>query len=88
MAQAPEFRQMPVGDSMSRECGRKLILTELRIMARPGNGAHVGELPDSVRLERFEELLDGKRRVADGENRQGFTTVRRYERIADNSESA
>jgi len=49
----------------------------LRIPARLGDGADVHKLPNAVRLEHFEELLDRERRVADGEDGQGFTAVRR-----------
>ena len=87
MAQASESRQMPIFDPAAFERSRKLILAELRIAPRLRNGADVGQLRDPMRLKRFEELVDRLRRMADGENRQGFTTVRKYERIADNSAS-
>jgi hypothetical protein len=56
---------------------RELILAELGIPARLRDRADVNQLLDAVRLEPLEELLDGKRGVADGKDRQGFTTVRR-----------
>jgi hypothetical protein len=70
---------------LQRNC--ELILAELGIPARLRDGANVHKLLDAVRLEPLEELLDGKRGVADGEDRQGFTTARAYARIDDSSAS-
>ena len=65
----------------------ELILAELRIAERFRNRADIPQLPYTMGLQRFEKLLDGQRRVSDGEDRQGFTTARRNASIADNSAS-
>jgi hypothetical protein len=64
-----------------------LLLSELRIPARLGYRPDVNELLNTMCFEHFEELLDRQRRVADGEDRQGLITARRYERTADSSAS-
>lgn len=79
--------QMHVLNSLLPERSPQFILPELRIPARFRNRADIDELPDAMHPQYFEEFLDRKRRVADGEDRQGFTTVRRYERIAPSSAS-
>jgi hypothetical protein len=78
---------MRVPDSVLLQRSGQLILAELRIPARLRNRAYVDQLPYAVRIQRFEKLLDGQCRVADGKDRQGFTTARRYERIAESSAS-
>jgi hypothetical protein len=79
--------QMDVSDSALLQRWTELVLAELRIPQRLGYRANVHELLYAVSLKRFEKLLDGQRGMADGEDRQGFITVRRYARIADNSAS-
>jgi|GEM_PF-4517135 hypothetical protein len=78
---------MYVPDCVLLQRGRELILAELRIPARFWNGTDVHQLPDTMRRQPLEKLLDGQRGVADGKNGQGFTTARRYERIAAKSAS-
>jgi hypothetical protein len=68
---------MGVPDSVCLQRDGELILAELRIPTRLRNRPDIDELLNAVRRQRFEKLLDGKRRVADGEDRQSFTAVRR-----------
>jgi hypothetical protein len=69
--------QMEVPDPVPFQGSRKLILAELRIPARLRDRADIHELLNAMSLKHFEELLDGQRGVADGEDRQSFTIVRR-----------
>jgi len=78
---------MGVPDSVCLQRDGELILAKLRIPTRLRNRPDIDELPNGVRRQRFEKLLDGKRRVTDGEDRQSFTAVRRYVRIAESSAS-
>ena len=82
-----ESGQMDIADSVLFQRWTELVLAELRIPERLRDRADVDELLYDVRLQRFEKLLDGQRGVADGEDRQGFPTARRYESIAVNSGS-
>ena len=77
MPESAESRQMYVPDTVLFQGSGELILAELRIPARLRNRADIHELLNAVRVQHFEELLDGERGVADGEYRQGFTTARR-----------
>ena len=87
MAKPSEPRHMGIPDFVLKKRLGELLLPELRIPARLGYRPDVNEPPNTMSLEHFEELLDRERRVADGEDRQGFTTARRYERIAASSAS-
>jgi len=79
VAESPEPRQMDVLDATLVQRIGELILAELRIAARFGDGADVDEPPDAVRLEHFEELLDGERGVSDGEDHTGCSKVLSFE---------
>ena len=42
------------------------VTVELGIMAGIVSGANVNQKPDAMRLQEFQKLLDGSRRMADG----------------------
>ena len=85
--ESSESGQVDVPDVVLFERRGELILAEMRMASRLRNRADVDELTNAVGVQHFEKLLDGQRGVADGEDRQGFTTVRRYARIAESSAS-
>jgi hypothetical protein len=78
---------MDVTDSVLLQRDVELVLAELRIPARLRDRPDIDKLLNAMSLQQVEKLLDGQRGVADGEDRQGFTTVRRYESIAESSAS-
>ena len=66
MAQATEGFAVGVGEAGGAEGLLERFAVVLRVVARLGDGADVDEPPDAVRLEHFDEGVDGPRGMADG----------------------
>jgi len=68
MAQPAETRHVPVDHARSIQAAWKILSIELRIAPRTGDGSDIHQLPDTVRFEDRDELLDRMRGVTDREN--------------------
>ena len=69
MTQTAQCRHTAVRDLARAYARRQSSLTELRIVPGLGDGTHVDQLPDPVRLQEIDELVDRVRRVSDSVNR-------------------
>lgn len=65
---------MDVVDAALGEKRRQRLAGEVRMAARPGHGAHVGDAGDAVMLEQREKLRGRARRVADGHDHETITS--------------
>lgn len=85
--ESSESGKVSIPDSALFQRRGELILAEMRMASRFRNRSNVYQLSNAVRGQHFEKFLDGQCGVADGEDLQGFSTARRYERIAESSAS-
>ncbi len=69
MAQAAQVGQMAVADAGLRQRRGQRLAVELRVVARAGDGAHVGHQRHAVVAQQRDELLQRPGGVADGEDR-------------------
>jgi len=65
LAQSAEARQVNVSDARPLKGIAQLLAVELRVAARPGDGANVREGGDPVKSKQLDEFLLGASRVAD-----------------------
>ena len=68
MAKAAKFFKVNVFNASLRRGFAEGFLVELRIETRARDGAYIDEASDAVFFEQGEELVDGARGVADGED--------------------
>jgi len=66
LAQASQTRHVLIGYARRLEARRQVGAVELRVMARPWDGANVDEPADAVRLKNCDEFFNGTSRVSDG----------------------
>lgn len=68
MSQPAELAETLVPDAGLLEAAGQLVFTELRVVARLGDAAHVDEGADAVRAQDGDKLVDRVRRVPDRED--------------------
>src|SRR6185437_4956774 len=68
VAKPTEVRQVHVVDPGPLQGETKLILAKLRIVARARNRAYIGQLPNAVRVQQRNKIIDRPRGMTDGEN--------------------
>src|SRR5687767_13056970 len=71
LPQASETRHVNVGNGMVRQGGGQRIRRKVRMAPRAGNGPHVGDAGDAMRLQEREELGCRACGMSDGEDLPG-----------------
>lgn len=77
MAQPAELLESLVPDAGRLEAAGQLVFAVLGVVARLGDGAHIHEGANAVRVQDADELVDRVGRVAHRENRGHLRTLRR-----------
>ena len=72
MAQAAQLTEMHIANPCGTQLRRQGFSIELRIVAGPGNTAHIDDTLNAVYTQQFQKVLPGARGVTNRKNDKHF----------------